>query len=115
MCWKAVREHLLQVKIFFWKFLVSVVLRSILFLILKFSLPGGFYYGKIKFPPEYPYKPPGITYVPMVPPNSVSTLLLPHFLSSFLMNQIFFCLPQNDYTKWSIHDTEENLFIYEWL
>jgi hypothetical protein len=74
---------------------------------------GGFYYGKIKFPPEYPYKPPGITYVPMVPPNSVSTLLLPHFLSSFLMNQIFFCLPQNDYTKWSIHDTEENLFIYE--
>jgi hypothetical protein len=31
------------------------------------------------------------------------------------MNQIFFCLPQNDYTKWSIHDTEENLFIYEWL
>ncbi|RID51835.1 hypothetical protein BRARA_H02475 [Brassica rapa] len=22
---------------------------------------GGYYYGKIKFPPEYPYKPPGIT------------------------------------------------------
>ncbi|KAI5422234.1 putative ubiquitin-conjugating enzyme E2 33, variant 2 [Lathyrus oleraceus] len=22
---------------------------------------GGFYYGKIKFPPEYPYKPPGIS------------------------------------------------------
>jgi hypothetical protein len=21
---------------------------------------GGFYYGKIRFPPEYPYKPPGI-------------------------------------------------------
>ncbi|PPD72259.1 hypothetical protein GOBAR_DD30835 [Gossypium barbadense] len=21
----------------------------------------GYYYGKIKFPPEYPYKPPGIT------------------------------------------------------
>ncbi|XP_030490935.2 ubiquitin-conjugating enzyme E2 34 isoform X2 [Cannabis sativa] len=27
---------------------------------------GGYYYGKIKFPPEYPYKPPGIT---MVTPN----------------------------------------------
>ncbi|XP_062087962.1 ubiquitin-conjugating enzyme E2 34-like isoform X2 [Humulus lupulus] len=27
---------------------------------------GGFYYGKIKFPPEYPYKPPGIS---MVTPN----------------------------------------------
>ncbi|XP_010540108.1 PREDICTED: ubiquitin-conjugating enzyme E2 34 [Tarenaya hassleriana] len=27
---------------------------------------GGFYYGKIKFPPEYPYKPPGIT---MITPN----------------------------------------------
>ncbi|EOA13911.1 hypothetical protein CARUB_v10027028mg [Capsella rubella] len=27
---------------------------------------GGFYYGKIKFPPEYPYKPPGIT---MTTPN----------------------------------------------
>ncbi|WZZ57839.1 hypothetical protein YC2023_057946 [Brassica napus] len=26
----------------------------------------GFYYGKIKFPPEYPYKPPGIT---MTTPN----------------------------------------------
>ncbi|KAK4774093.1 hypothetical protein SAY87_029112 [Trapa incisa] len=27
---------------------------------------GGYYYGKIKFPPEYPYKPPGIT---MTTPN----------------------------------------------
>ncbi|GAV87318.1 UQ_con domain-containing protein [Cephalotus follicularis] len=27
---------------------------------------GGFYYGKIKFPAEYPYKPPGIT---MITPN----------------------------------------------
>ncbi|TYI72359.1 hypothetical protein E1A91_D05G341900v1 [Gossypium mustelinum] len=27
---------------------------------------GGYYYGKIKFPPEYPYKPPGIT---MITPN----------------------------------------------
>ncbi|ESQ43547.1 hypothetical protein EUTSA_v10014520mg [Eutrema salsugineum] len=27
---------------------------------------GGFYYGKIKFPAEYPYKPPGIT---MTTPN----------------------------------------------
>ncbi|XP_047333011.1 ubiquitin-conjugating enzyme E2 34-like [Impatiens glandulifera] len=27
---------------------------------------GGHYYGKIKFPPEYPYKPPGIT---MITPN----------------------------------------------
>ncbi|CAN7063874.1 unnamed protein product [Brassica oleracea var. botrytis] len=27
---------------------------------------GGYYYGKIKFPPEYPYKPPGIT---MATPN----------------------------------------------
>ncbi|XP_068663439.1 ubiquitin-conjugating enzyme E2 34-like [Aristolochia californica] len=27
---------------------------------------GGYYYGKIKFPPEYPYKPPGIS---MVTPN----------------------------------------------
>ncbi|CAK8560527.1 unnamed protein product [Lathyrus sativus] len=27
---------------------------------------GGFYYGKIKFPPEYPYKPPGIS---MTTPN----------------------------------------------
>ncbi|XP_078429526.1 ubiquitin-conjugating enzyme E2 34-like [Wolffia australiana] len=27
---------------------------------------GGFYYGKIKFPPEYPYKPPSIT---MITPN----------------------------------------------
>ncbi|XP_044486085.1 ubiquitin-conjugating enzyme E2 34-like [Mangifera indica] len=24
---------------------------------------GGYYYGKIKFPPEYPYKPPGITMI----------------------------------------------------
>lgn len=27
---------------------------------------GGYYYGKIKFPPEYPFKPPGIT---MTTPN----------------------------------------------
>ncbi|KAG5523630.1 hypothetical protein RHGRI_035430 [Rhododendron griersonianum] len=27
---------------------------------------GGYYYGKIKFPPEYPFKPPGIS---MVTPN----------------------------------------------
>jgi ubiquitin-conjugating enzyme E2 J2 len=27
---------------------------------------GGYYYGKIKFPPEYPYKPPGIS---MATPN----------------------------------------------
>ncbi|CAN0877794.1 Probable ubiquitin-conjugating enzyme E2 33 [Linum grandiflorum] len=27
---------------------------------------GGYYYGKIKFPAEYPYKPPGIT---MITPN----------------------------------------------
>ncbi|KAJ9568459.1 hypothetical protein OSB04_004425 [Centaurea solstitialis] len=27
---------------------------------------GGFYYGKIKFPPEYPFKPPGIS---MTTPN----------------------------------------------
>ncbi|KAF3451947.1 hypothetical protein FNV43_RR08043 [Rhamnella rubrinervis] len=27
---------------------------------------GGYYYGKIKFPPEYPYKPPGIS---MTTPN----------------------------------------------
>lgn len=27
---------------------------------------GGYYYGKIKFPPEYPYKPPGIL---MITPN----------------------------------------------
>lgn len=27
---------------------------------------GGYYYGKIKFPPEYPYKPPGIR---MITPN----------------------------------------------
>lgn len=27
---------------------------------------GGYYYGKIKFPPDYPYKPPGIT---MITPN----------------------------------------------
>jgi ubiquitin-conjugating enzyme E2 J2 len=27
---------------------------------------GGFYYGKIRFPPEYPYKPPGIS---MTTPN----------------------------------------------
>ncbi|KAB5574074.1 hypothetical protein DKX38_001268 [Salix brachista] len=27
---------------------------------------GGYYYGKIKFPPEYPYKPPGII---MITPN----------------------------------------------
>ncbi|XP_022955894.1 ubiquitin-conjugating enzyme E2 34-like [Cucurbita moschata] len=27
---------------------------------------GGFYHGKIKFPPEYPYKPPGIS---MITPN----------------------------------------------
>lgn len=27
---------------------------------------GGYYYGRIKFPPEYPYKPPGIT---MITPN----------------------------------------------
>ncbi|GLT46194.1 hypothetical protein SLA2020_199680 [Shorea laevis] len=27
---------------------------------------GGYYYGKIKFPSEYPYKPPGIT---MITPN----------------------------------------------
>eukprot|EP00252_Welwitschia_mirabilis_P009648 TRINITY_DN22328_c0_g1_i1.p1 TRINITY_DN22328_c0_g1~~TRINITY_DN22328_c0_g1_i1.p1 ORF type:complete len:242 (+),score=32.11 TRINITY_DN22328_c0_g1_i1:295-1020(+) len=27
---------------------------------------GGFYYGKVKFPPEYPYKPPSIS---MITPN----------------------------------------------
>uniref|UniRef100_A0A0C9RTS2 TSA: Wollemia nobilis Ref_Wollemi_Transcript_13531_1145 transcribed RNA sequence n=1 Tax=Wollemia nobilis TaxID=56998 RepID=A0A0C9RTS2_9CONI len=27
---------------------------------------GGVYYGKVKFPPEYPYKPPGIS---MITPN----------------------------------------------
>ncbi|EFJ16846.1 ubiquitin-conjugating enzyme 33, E2, partial [Selaginella moellendorffii] len=27
---------------------------------------GGFYHGKLKFPPEYPYKPPGIS---MITPN----------------------------------------------
>ncbi|EEF28570.1 ubiquitin-conjugating enzyme E2 j2, putative [Ricinus communis] len=27
---------------------------------------GGYYYGKIKFPPDYPYNPPGIT---MITPN----------------------------------------------
>ncbi|XAR51307.1 Ubiquitin--protein ligase [Bertholletia excelsa] len=27
---------------------------------------GGYYYGKIKFPPEYPFKPPGIS---MITPN----------------------------------------------
>jgi ubiquitin-conjugating enzyme E2 J2 len=27
---------------------------------------GGYYYGKIKFPPDYPFKPPGIT---MITPN----------------------------------------------
>eukprot|EP00249_Psilotum_nudum_P006587 c19907_g1_i2 orf=410-1156(+) len=27
---------------------------------------GGLYYGKVKFPPEYPYKPPGIS---MITPN----------------------------------------------
>ncbi|KAJ9179480.1 hypothetical protein P3X46_011264 [Hevea brasiliensis] len=30
------------------------------------AFAGGYYYGKIKFPPEYPYKPPGIT---MITPN----------------------------------------------
>ena len=66
MCWKEVMGHLLLVIIFFLKFLVSFVFSipyGCLILILYFSLTGGFYYGKIKFPPEYPYKPPGITYV----------------------------------------------------
>lgn len=75
--------------------------------ILKFSLTGGFYYGKIKFPPEYPYKPPGITYVSMVLQN------LPQFVDQFPKNQVFFLFAQNDYTEWSIHDTKENMFVYE--
>ncbi|MCI06081.1 ubiquitin-conjugating enzyme E2 34-like, partial [Trifolium medium] len=31
---------------------------------------GGYYYGKIKFPQEYPYKPPGIS---MTTPNGSSS------------------------------------------
>ncbi|CAA0821180.1 Ubiquitin-conjugating enzyme E2 34 [Striga hermonthica] len=30
------------------------------------AFAGGYYYGKIKFPPEYPFKPPGIS---MTTPN----------------------------------------------
>lgn len=32
----------------------------------KTPFAGGYYHGKIKFPPEYPYKPPGIS---MITPN----------------------------------------------
>ncbi|KAM3232996.1 putative ubiquitin-conjugating enzyme E2 33 [Capsicum chinense] len=43
---------------------------------------GGFYYGKIKFPPEYPFKPPGIS---MVTPNGR------------FMTQKKICLSMSDY------------------
>lgn len=44
--------------------LVSEIILMILMLEFFWLLQlGGYYYGKIKFPPEYPYKPPGILYV----------------------------------------------------
>ncbi|KAH9665467.1 zinc finger protein WIP2 [Citrus sinensis] len=43
---------------------------------------GGYYYGKIKFPPEYPYKPPGIL---MITPNGR------------FMTQKKLCLSMSDY------------------
>ncbi|XP_042021653.1 ubiquitin-conjugating enzyme E2 34-like [Salvia splendens] len=43
---------------------------------------GGYYYGKIKFPPEYPFKPPGIT---MTTPNGR------------FMTQKKLCLSMSDY------------------
>lgn len=118
MCWKEVMEHLLLVIIFFLKFLVSFVFSipyGYLILILDFFLTGGFYYGKIKFPPEYPYKPPGITYVLLILQNLVSILLLSRVCStaSNEPHPLFFFLLQNDYTKWSIHYTKEDLFVYE--
>ena len=34
-----------------------------LFIFAAYVYKGGYYYGKIKFPPEYPFKPPGIRYL----------------------------------------------------
>ncbi|GKA97164.1 ubiquitin-conjugating enzyme E2 34-like protein [Tanacetum coccineum] len=51
MYWKEVKEHLLQVGLPILSFL---------------NVLCGYYYGKIKFPPEYPFKPPGIS---MTTPN----------------------------------------------
>ncbi|QHO10711.1 uncharacterized protein [Arachis hypogaea] len=44
---------------------------------------GGYYYGKIKFPPEYPYKPPGIS---MTTPNGrfMTQKKICLFVSSFI-------------------------------
>ncbi|GER56179.1 ubiquitin-conjugating enzyme family protein [Striga asiatica] len=39
------------------------------------AFAGGYYYGKIKFPPEYPFKPPGISWT-IVPPQAASQLLM---------------------------------------
>lgn len=33
-----------------------------LFLTKMLDLAGGVYHGKVKFPPEYPFKPPGIRF-----------------------------------------------------
>lgn len=42
---------------------VSILMMVLLSLSsLLFIIQGGYYYGKIKFPPEYPFKPPGIRY-----------------------------------------------------
>lgn len=40
---------------------------------------GGVYHGKVKFPPEYPYKPPGIRFVypSLVDQNIRSQMLYP--------------------------------------
>lgn len=95
MCWKEVREHLLLVIIFFLKFLVNsvfIIPCRCLILILYFCLIGGYYYGKIKFPPEYPYKPPGITYVLLILQNLVSIPLSSRFIVKLPMNHVlFFC------------------------
>lgn len=80
---REVKEHLLLVSLlvmtsFFPAFLLllfTVVTQSLLVccvtfvLLMKFSYnvqivcQGGFYYGRISFPPEYPFKPPSIRYL----------------------------------------------------
>jgi hypothetical protein len=68
MYWKEVKEHPLKVKII--HNIPHYLLPPIFVLLLiisndvfhaSISLPaGGYYYGKLKFPPDYPFKHPSI-------------------------------------------------------
>ncbi|TYH61519.1 hypothetical protein ES332_D07G057600v1 [Gossypium tomentosum] len=64
---------------------------------------GGYYYGKIKFPPEYPYKPPGIT---MITPNGR------------FMTQKKICLSMSDFhpeswnSMWSVSSYRISVYLH---